>query len=159
MDPQGRQFECVVDNQVLAEVLNGRAAIGVSRKSQGAQATPIAQECAVIISKLFERGWTPRYEMCDVVRWRCRALNKTADLAGRYVVARAQSFTISAPNFAETLSETQWVQIHTDGGKERDGASASLTILIWSGIPHAPQTFPGLCESRICAGTSHPFPC
>ena len=37
------------------------------------------------------------------------------------------------------LSNAQWVQIHTDGGKESGGASAALTIMVWSGIPDKPK--------------------
>ena len=64
--PQGRQFECVGDNQVLAEILNGRSALGLTKTSKRARATPVVRECAEILAKLFERGWSPKHKIGDV---------------------------------------------------------------------------------------------
>ena len=136
--PQGRQFECVVDNQVLADILNGRSALGLTKSSKRAKATPVVRACAEIIANFFEKGWNPKYKIGDVVRWRCRALNQAADLAGRYAIKNKGPLAIFAPDYKERLAQAQWIQIHTDGGKEAAGASASLTIMIWTGIPEKP---------------------
>ena len=130
-----KQMECVVDNNVLAEILNGRAALGTTTKSKHARATPIVVQCACLIAQIFERGWVPRYHVLDFVRWRRRCWNTTSDILGRCALAQGKPLDSKHSCFLDLVRSAQWIQIHTDGGVDHSGASASVTTTVWKQGP------------------------
>ena len=97
----------------------------------------------------FSRGWTPRHELGDVVRWRSRALNSSADLAGRYAVTLQDSFAVRSPDYSEQMSRAKWVQLHSDGGRESDSASAAMTILIWNDTESRTRTLVSVLKETV----------
>ena len=110
-EPGCRQFECVVDNAVVADCLNGRAEIGAGTTPKASRSTPLLHACADLLARMFQKGWTPRLKILDAVRWRRRVWNNASDLAGRVAVARKQSFTLRDPQFSDLMKSAQWVHV------------------------------------------------
>ena len=57
------------------------------------------------------------------------------------------------------MLEAQWVQIHSDGGNEASGSSASSTIIIWSDTPQGPIRKLVSVRAEYVAESATPFYC
>ena len=98
-----------------------------------------------MISSIFELGWAPRHQVLDLVRWRRRCWNTTSDLFGRCAIAQGRPLNSEHSNLRGLVRQSSWIQIHTDGGVEGQGASAAATITVW---------FPGKQDNQrtiVCA--------
>lgn len=70
---EGFQLEFVMECQILANILNGAAAVDDGPHVE------IIRAIFDRIDNLLLNGWTPRYRVLPLVRWRAREFNGLAD--------------------------------------------------------------------------------
>ena len=110
----------------------------------------LIEESCRELDMLLGSGWTPRCQMLDVVRWRRRAWNTLADLAGRFAVQRSEGFLFLHPEFGRFLSDFSCFQFHSDGGKSKDGSSAAFSLTAWDTNTQPPtRTLIAICAEFV----------
>jgi hypothetical protein len=122
------QFELIVDNQVVCNLLTGAAALDNPKcESQ------LKDALNSIESMLFS-GWTPRYITKPLVKWRPRKYNTLADaLATSAMKLRTDLNFIDNKLFSLIDWPNCQIQLFSDGGSNRDDQIASIgfACILW----------------------------
>ena len=113
------RFRCIVDNQVLARLVNGEASIGDESYR------PILQSITRSLLRLIEHHRLHPYRDWDnPVQWRPRSYNKRADSMCNLILDGRDSFEIQGDNVDVVLSLRPRILIQSDGGCRNQGTSA-----------------------------------
>ena len=122
-----QQFQCVVDCQVLANLLNGTCLL------VNPELRPVFVRMARTLAALFDSGWTPK-AAADAVQRRERDWNRGADhLCNVSMDHRRKILEVDVDLLAIRMRSGCNLQIHSDGGLRRGyGAAMGWTITAWS---------------------------
>ena len=122
-----KRFECVVDCQALAYILNGCQCL------TDKTCRPIFIRMARAIATLYDCGWKSRCDSKDPVCWRSREWNVAADYLCNYTVGKHTSWSdVNEDALASMRGQEYNLQLHSDGGLRKDtGASAAWTLMVW----------------------------
>ena len=119
------QLEFVVDNQVLAEVANGKSS--VSNEWYRLALDRIRTR----LRHLFDAFFEYKGGFLEPVDWRPRECNKVADHVANCVLHHETSFqSLSADCISKRVSKAVGVQVYTDGGLQSGRGSTGIVIMI-----------------------------
>lgn len=122
------QIELIVDSQVVCKLLTGQAAL------DNPKCQPQLREALKSIEVLLDVGWTPRYLMLPLIKWRPRKFNTLADQ-----LATSAMKLCTDLNFidAEAVRSMNWsrsqIQLFSDGGSNMNEniASIGFVAILW----------------------------
>ena len=93
------QIELIVDNQVVCKLLAGQAVL------DNPKCQPQPREALKATEVLLDVGWTPRYLMLPLIKWRARKFNTLADKLATSAMKLCTDLTFVD---AETVRSIDW---------------------------------------------------
>jgi len=129
-NPGGSQFEFVVDNQAVADLLDGMAVLANGEHIARSSVAEALEAFLFII----ECGWVPKMRWCDPVMWRPRHLNRLADAHCNVAINLCRDDAcIDYDGCVHLMRNGGCIQFHCDGGARAVGISAvAFTITGWT---------------------------